>query len=107
MSIKFFVPTLVLGMFLLSPLLASADETRYWVLWWEVENPAAIQYPNSQNPSTHFPFAEASAISVFSSRKVCEKERSKMAEEQPSFSKGWPYLYICLPDRVRPFYFGR
>ncbi|WP_041773960.1 hypothetical protein [Leptospirillum ferrooxidans] len=107
MSIKLFVPTLVLGMFLLSPLLASADETRFWVLWEEVINQNAILYPNPQNPTTHLPFAEAMAYAVFPSQKPCEDKRAEIARNSPVLAKGWPYFFICLPDRVRPFYFGR
>ncbi len=107
MSKKLSVPIFVLGMFFASPLLASADDSHSWVLWQEVLNYNAIQYPNPQSPSTPLPFDEALAVSAFSSRNHCEKKLSNMAMDRPNYSKGWPFYYVCLPARVRPFYFGR
>ena len=104
---KLSVPVFIAALFFFSPLLASADESRSWVLWQEVINQNAILYPNPQSPTTHLPFAEAMAYAVFTSRDHCEKNRARIMENPPSLTKGWPYLYICLPDRVRPFYFAR
>lgn len=103
LSMMFFA----LVMILISPLFASADEAHTWVLWEEVVNLNAILYPNIQSPTTHLPFAEALAYAVFTSRDHCEKQRSRLMENPTSLAKGWPYFFICLPDRVRPFYFGR
>ncbi|EQD24020.1 MAG: hypothetical protein D084_Lepto4C00626G0004 [Leptospirillum sp. Group IV 'UBA BS'] len=47
------------------------------------------------------------AYAVFTSRDHCEKNRARIMENPPFLTKGWPYLYICLPARVRPFYFAR
>ncbi|MHB1287349.1 MAG: hypothetical protein ACYCYP_12515 [Leptospirales bacterium] len=107
MLIRLSVPVFIGVIFFFSPLLASADETRYWILWEEVINQNAILYPNPQNPTTHFPFAEAMAYAVFPSQKTCEDKQAEIAGNRPVLAKGWPYFFICLPDRVRPFYFGR
>jgi hypothetical protein len=107
MLIKLSLPVFIGVIFFFSPLLASAAETRYWILWEEVIDQNAILYPNPQNPTTHLPYAEAMAYGVYTSRDHCEKQRTRTMENPPFLAKGWPYFFICLPDRVRPFYFGR
>lgn len=104
---KLSVPVFIAVIFFFSPLLASADESRYWVLWQEVVNTNAIQYPNPHNPTTQLPFAEALAYEVFPSQKHCEDKRAEVSANKPLLTKGWPWIFICLPASVRPFYFGR
>lgn len=106
MSIKIASLTLVLGIFLSSPLPVFADDVHPWILWEEVLNWNAILYPNNQNPSVRLPFGEAMAYSVFPSDESCERKRSELADQKPSLAKGLPYYFICLPKGVRPFYFG-
>ncbi len=107
MFTKLSVPVFIAVIFFFSPLLASADESRYWVLWQEVVNTNAIRYPNPTNPTTHIPFAEAMAYAVFTSRDHCEKQRGRIMENPPYQAKGWPYTFVCLPENVRPVYFER
>ncbi|MHB8368943.1 MAG: hypothetical protein ACYDBP_04520 [Leptospirales bacterium] len=104
---KLSVPVFVAALFFFSPLLAFADESRYWVLWQEVINQNAILYPNPQSPTTHLPFAEAMAYGVFPSQKRCEDKRAERTENKPVLTKDWPWIFICLPARVQPFYFAR
>ncbi|EQD24021.1 MAG: hypothetical protein D084_Lepto4C00626G0005 [Leptospirillum sp. Group IV 'UBA BS'] len=47
---KLSVPVFIAALFFFSPLLASADESRSWVLWQEVINQNAILYPNRPKP---------------------------------------------------------
>ncbi|EIJ75017.1 MAG: hypothetical protein C75L2_00370032 [Leptospirillum sp. Group II 'C75'] len=59
MPIKLPVRVFIGIIFFFSPLLASADETLYWILREEAVNQDAILYPNPQNP-IHSSYLDAS-----------------------------------------------
>ncbi len=54
MPIKLLVRVFIGIIFFFSPLLASSDETLYWILREEAVNQDAILYPNPQNPIHSF-----------------------------------------------------